>query len=71
MSDPNKDYNKTLYFANTNLSHLDLVLNVPGSNELLPNVETSPHVENTGSNSDVEMTKVVSSRKPFSRRKIH
>ena len=59
MPDENKDYNKTLYFAKTNLSHLDLVLNVPGSTQPLPTVETSPHVENIRSDSDVEITKVV------------
>ena len=46
MSDPNKDYSKTLYFAKTNLSHLDIVLNIPGSTQPLPTVETSPRVEN-------------------------
>ena len=59
MSDPNKDYNKTFYFAKTTLSHLDLVLNVPGSTQPLPAVETSSHVENIESDSDVQITKVV------------
>ena len=59
ICDPNKDYNKTLYFAKTNLSHLDLVLNVPGSTQPLPTVETNPRVENIESDSDVEITKVV------------
>ena len=59
MRDPNKDCNKTLYFAKTNLSHLDLALNVPGSTQPLPTVETSPHVENIESDSDVEITKIV------------
>ena len=45
MSDPTKDYNKTLCFAKTNLSHLDLELNVPGSTQPLPNVETNLRVE--------------------------
>ena len=39
VSDPKKDYNKTLHFAKTNLSHLDLVLNVPGFIQPLPTVE--------------------------------
>ena len=44
MSDPTKDYNKTLCFAKPN-SHLDLELNVPGSTQPLPNVETNLCVE--------------------------
>ena len=45
MSDPTKDYNKTLYFAKINLSHLDLEFNVLGSTQPLPNVETNIRVE--------------------------
>ena len=59
ISDRNKDYSKTLYFAKTNLSQLVLVLNVPGSSKPLPTVETNPRVENIESDSDVEITKVV------------
>ena len=59
MNDPNKDYNKNLYFAKTNLSLLDLVLNVPGSTQPLPTVETTPHVENIELDLEVEITKVI------------
>ena len=58
MSDPKKDYNKTLYFVKTNLSNLDLLLNVPGSTRPSPTVETSPRVENIESNLEIEITKV-------------
>ena len=56
-----KDYKKTLYFAKTNLSHLDLVLNVPGSTQPLPTVETSPRVENIESDLEIEIAKVETS----------
>ena len=59
MSDPNKDYNKTLYFWKTNLSRLDLILNVPGSTQPLPTVEATPRLENIESDLEVEITKVV------------
>ena len=41
MSGSTKGYNKTLYLAKTNLPHLDLEINVPGSGQPLPNVETN------------------------------
>ena len=46
MSDPSKDYNKTLYFAKTNLPLIDLVLNMPGLTKPLAIVETTPCLEN-------------------------
>ena len=56
-----KDYNKTLYFAKRNLSYSDLVLNVPGSAQPLPTVETNPRVENIESDMEIEITKVETS----------
>ena len=44
---------ETLYFTKTNLSHLDFVLNVPGSTQTLPTVETTPSVENIKSDLEV------------------
>ena len=41
MSDSTKGYNKILYLAKTNLPHLDLEIDVPGSAQPLPNVETN------------------------------
>ena len=41
MSDSTKGYNKTLYLAKTNLPHLDLEIDVTGSAQPLPNVETN------------------------------